>query len=61
MLLQVKDREQELERVHEYMNDLQRMNFMYVAVRDDPVDKKLAEYINNNQLHSKASLFFVRE
>jgi hypothetical protein len=37
------------------------MNFIYQPVKDDPTDKKLAEYINNNQVHSKASLFFVRE
>jgi len=24
------------------------MNFIYQPVKDDPVDKKLAEYINNN-------------
>jgi esterase/lipase len=60
-LNQIREREHELERVHEYMNDLQRMNFIYQPVKDDPVDKKLAEYINNNQVHSKSSLFFVRE
>jgi hypothetical protein len=32
-----------------------------MPVKDDLVDKKLAEYINNNSTHSKASLFFVRE
>ncbi len=61
LLNQIREREHELERVHEYMNDLQRMNFIYQPVKDDPTDKKLAEYINNNQVHSKASLFFVRE
>lgn len=51
----------ELERVHEYMNDLQRINFVYQPAKDDFTDKRLADYINNNQTHSKASLFFVRE
>ena len=45
----------------EYLNDLQRINFVYQAVKDDPIDKKLAEFINNNQVHKKASLLFVRE
>ena len=43
------------------MNDLQRINFVYQPVKDDLTDKKLAEYINNCQSHSKASLFFVKE
>ena len=34
---------------------------MYQAVKDDLTDRKLAEYINNNNTHSKASMFFVRE
>jgi predicted nuclease with TOPRIM domain len=29
LLNQIREREHELERVHEYMNDLQRMNFVY--------------------------------
>ncbi len=57
----MKEREQELERMSEYLNDLQRINFVYVPVKDDPVDKKLADYINNNTNHKKASLLFVRE
>jgi hypothetical protein len=43
------------------MNDLQRINFIYQPMRDDVTDRKLAEFINNNHIHSKASLFFVRE
>jgi esterase/lipase len=61
LLVQIRDREQELERVHEYMNDLQRINFIYQPVKDDFTDKKVAEFINNNHSHGKASLFFVRE
>ncbi len=61
LLVQVKEREQELERMSEYLNDLQKINFVYQPVKDDPIDKKLAEYINNNQVHRKASMLFVRE
>lgn len=42
------------------MADLQRTNFVYAPVKDDPIDRRLAEYINN-KAHHKASLFFVRE
>lgn len=45
----------------EYLNDLQKINFVYQGVKDDPIDKKLAEYINHNQTHKKASMLFVRE
>ncbi|CDW88231.1 gas2 domain containing protein [Stylonychia lemnae] len=61
LLNNVKEREQELERMSEYLNDLQRINFVYQAAKDDPIDKKLADFINNNQIHKKASLLFVRE
>ena len=37
------------------------MNFVYVPVKEDFIDKKLAEFINHNQVHKKASLLFVRE
>lgn len=58
---EVKSREQELERMSEYLNDLQRINFCYQAVKDDLTDKKLAEYINTTTHHKKASMLFVRE
>jgi hypothetical protein len=60
-LSQVKEREQELERMSEYLNDLQRINFIYAGIKNDPIDIKLADYINNNKDHKKASLLFVRE
>ena len=45
----------------EYLNDLQKINFVYQAIRDDSIDKRLAEYINTNTVHKKASMLFVRE
>lgn len=45
----------------EYLTDLQRINFVYAAEKNDPIDKRLGDYINNNQNHKKASLLFVRE
>lgn len=57
----MKDREQELDRMSEYLNDLQKINFLYKPVKDDHIDIKLADYINNNHVHKKASMLFVRE
>jgi len=34
---------------------------VYSAEKNDPVDKRLAEYINTTQNHKKASMLFVRE
>lgn len=45
----------------EYLNDLQRINFVYAAFKDDPIDKKLADHINHSSQHKKASMLFVRE
>ena len=50
-----------MERLAEYLTDLQRMNFVYAPEKNDHIDRKLADYINNNQHHKKASMLFVRE
>ena len=34
---------------------------LYIPVNDDVVDKKLAEYINNNHDHQKLKIMFMRE
>lgn len=45
----------------EYLTDLQRINFVYAPEKGDNIDKRLADYINTNQNHKKASMLFVRE
>ena len=37
------------------------MSFVYQAQKDDPIDRKLAEYINNSDPQKRVSLIFVRE
>ncbi len=37
------------------------MNFIYQPVKDDPVDKRLAEFINSLEKNKKADLILVRE
>ena len=34
---------------------------VYIPVKDDPIDKKLAEYINNYPERSKLKIMFMRE
>ena len=34
---------------------------MYIPIKDDPVDKKLAEFINNYPERSKLKIMFMRE
>lgn len=34
---------------------------VYIPVREDPIDKKLAEYINNYPEKSKLKIMFMRE
>jgi len=34
---------------------------VYIPVNDDPVDKKLAEYINNYPDRKKLKIMFLRE
>ena len=47
MLKQMKDNEAEIETLRQYIIDLKSRIAVYIPVKNDPVDKKLAEYINN--------------
>lgn len=45
----------------QYVVDLKSRIAVYIPVRDDVVDKKLAEYINNYPERSKLKIMFMRE
>jgi len=47
MLKQMKDNEAEIETLRQYIIDLKSRIAVYIPVKNDSVDKKLAEYINN--------------
>ena len=47
MLKQMKDNESEIESLRQYIIDLKSRIAVYIPVKGDVVDKKLAEYINN--------------
>lgn len=61
LLKQLKDAEGEIEGLKQYVIDLKQRISVYIPVRDDQVDKKLAEYINNYPERSKLKIMFMRE
>ena len=61
LLTSLKDAEEEVETLKAYIIDLKARIAVYVPVKDDPVDKKLADYINNYPDRQKLKIMFMRE
>lgn len=61
LLKQLKDAEQEIEGLKQYIVDLKSRIAVYIPVKDDVVDKRLAEFINNYPERSKLKIMFMRE
>ena len=61
LLTQLKDTEVEVETLKQYIIDLKSRVAVYIPVRDDPTDKRLAEYINNYPERQKLKVMFLRE
>jgi len=61
LLKQLKEAESEIEGLKQYIIDLKQKIAVYIPVRDDPIDKRLAEYINNYPERSKLKIMFMRE
>ena len=68
MLKQMKEYEAELmssqneiEQLRQYIIDLKSRIAVYIPVKNDTVDKKLAEYINNYPDRQKLKIMFMRE
>ena len=57
----MQDRDIECEKMLEWWNEIYRANLVYVPTKNDEVDKKLAEYINNCEVSTKSKCLFVRE
>ena len=51
----------EIESLRQYIIDLKSRIAVYIPVKNDPVDKKLAEYINNYPDRQKLKIMFMRE
>ena len=61
LLKQLKDSEIEIETLKQYIIDLKQRIAVYIPVREDNIDKRLAEYINNYPERSKLKIMFMRE
>ena len=61
LLEQVKILEVEVETLKTYIIDLKARIAVYIPVKSDPIDMKLAEYINNYPDRNKLKIMFMRE
>ena len=61
LLNKVKESEREIDILKDYIYELKSRVAIYIPVREDPIDKKLAEYINNYPDRSKFKIMFMRE
>ena len=61
LLWQLKDAEVEISSLQQNIIDLKQHMAVYIPIKDDVVDKKLAEFINNYPERSKLKIMFMRE
>lgn len=57
----MKDAEAEIDSLKAYIIELKSRVAVYIPMRDDPVDRKLAEFINNYPEKSRLKIMFTRE
>jgi len=57
----LKDSEHQVETLKQYVIDLKSRIAVYIPVKDDAIDRKLAEYINNYPDRQKLKIMFMRE
>ena len=60
ILKQVRDLELENNTLKNYIIDLKARVAVYVPIKDDPVDNKVAEFINNYPDRNKLKIMFMR-
>ena len=61
LLTQIKDQTEEIDTLKVYCIDLKEKVAVYIPIMDDPVDCKLADFINNFPDRNKLKLMFMRE
>lgn len=61
LLKQLKDAEVEIQTLQQYIVDLKQRIAVYIPMKDDQVDRKLAEFINNYPERAKLKIMFMRE
>ena len=57
----MKEYESEIESLRQYIIDLKSRIAVYIPVKGDVVDKKLAEYINNYPDRQRLKIMFMRK
>ena len=61
LLKTLRDSEAEIEALKGYIIDLKSRISVYIPAKNDNVDRKLAEYINNYPERNKLKIMFMRE
>jgi hypothetical protein len=61
LLKNLRDCEEEIDTLRQYIVDLKSRIAVYIPVKGDSIDKKLAEYINNYPERQKLKIMFMRE
>jgi hypothetical protein len=61
LLRQLKEAEKEVETLKSYIIDLKGKVAVYIPMKDDPVDEKLADFINNYPDRQRLKIMFMRE
>ena len=61
LLKNLKDSETEIETLKAYIVDLKSRMVVYIPVKNDPIDNKLAEFINNYPDRNRLKIMFLRE
>ena len=61
LLKSIRDLELENSTLKSYIVDLKARVAIYVPIKDDPVDMKVAEFINNYPERNKLKIMFMRE
>jgi hypothetical protein len=61
LLRQLKTSEEENESLKMYIIDLKQKVAIYIPHKDDPIDKMLADYINNYPDRQRLKIMFLRE
>lgn len=61
LLSKLRNAEEEIETLKQYVIDLKSRIAVYIPVKGDAVDTRLAEYINNYPDRQKLKIMFMRE
>ena len=61
LLKQLKETEEEVDGLKEYILELKQRMAVYIPVKEDQIDLRLAEFINNYPERQKLKIMFLRE